>query len=147
MGLLRYALSPLYSLLHTFNTYTYAISINGTHSDFMRQQAMSSKMIYARPIPVNRAVNAISDSESWPMSCASIAESVFRSYRGPIQYANVRTTAVRCWIPSRRLRCASDVTKSPCRSIQRLIFCCSASVPSHQYRKPVLICSSSRLLE
>lgn len=31
-------------------------------SDFMRQQAMSSKMIYARPIPVNRAVNAISDS-------------------------------------------------------------------------------------
>jgi len=34
-------------------------------SDFMRQQAMSSKMIYARPIPVNRAVNAISDKAQY----------------------------------------------------------------------------------
>ncbi|CAD6585126.1 MAG: hypothetical protein CYPHOPRED_002973 [Cyphobasidiales sp. Tagirdzhanova-0007] len=34
-------------------------------SDFMRQQAMSSKMVYARPIPVNRAVNAISDKAQY----------------------------------------------------------------------------------
>lgn len=30
-------------------------------SNFMRQQAMSSKMIYNRPIPVSRVVNAIAD--------------------------------------------------------------------------------------
>lgn len=34
-------------------------------SDFMRQQALSSKMMYARPIPVNRAVNAISDKAQY----------------------------------------------------------------------------------
>lgn len=30
-------------------------------SNFMRQQAMSSKMVYNRPIPVSRVVNAIAD--------------------------------------------------------------------------------------
>jgi 20S proteasome subunit alpha 6 len=30
----------------------------------MRQQAMSSKMVFNRPIPVNRLVSAIADSES-----------------------------------------------------------------------------------
>jgi len=34
-------------------------------SDFMRQQAMSSKMTYARPIPIGRAVNAISDKAQY----------------------------------------------------------------------------------
>jgi len=30
----------------------------------MRQQAMSSRMLYARPIPVSRVVGAIADSTS-----------------------------------------------------------------------------------
>ena len=32
----------------------------------MRQQAMSSKMVFNRPIPVNRLVSAIADSTSTP---------------------------------------------------------------------------------
>ena len=32
-----------------------------THSNFMRQQAMQSKMLYGRPIPVARAVQGIAD--------------------------------------------------------------------------------------
>ena len=31
-------------------------------SNFMRQQAMSSKMVFNRPVPVNRLVSAIADS-------------------------------------------------------------------------------------
>ena len=34
------------------------------HSNFMRQQAMSSKMVFNRPVPVNRLVSAIADSSS-----------------------------------------------------------------------------------
>lgn len=33
-------------------------------SNFMRQQAMSSRMVFNRPIPVNRLVSAIADSTS-----------------------------------------------------------------------------------
>lgn len=33
------------------------------YSNFMRTQAMSSRMLYNRPLPVNRIVNAIADSE------------------------------------------------------------------------------------
>jgi 20S proteasome subunit alpha 6 len=32
------------------------------NSNFMRQQAMSSKMVFNRPVPVNRLVSAIADS-------------------------------------------------------------------------------------
>jgi 20S proteasome subunit alpha 6 len=32
------------------------------HSNFMRQQALSSKMVFNRPVPVNRLVSAIADS-------------------------------------------------------------------------------------
>ena len=32
-------------------------------SNFMRQQAMGSKMVFNRPVPVNRLVSAIADSE------------------------------------------------------------------------------------
>ena len=32
-----------------------------TSSNFMRQQAMQSKMLYGRPIPVGRAVQGIAD--------------------------------------------------------------------------------------
>jgi 20S proteasome subunit alpha 6 len=45
-----------------------AVAIAGLTSDarvlsnFMRQQAMSSRMLYARPIPVSRVVNSIADS-------------------------------------------------------------------------------------
>jgi 20S proteasome subunit alpha 6 len=31
-------------------------------SNFMRQQAMASKMVFNRPVPVNRLVSAIADS-------------------------------------------------------------------------------------
>lgn len=31
-------------------------------SNFMRQQAMSSRMVFNRPVPVNRLVTAIADS-------------------------------------------------------------------------------------
>lgn len=34
------------------------------HSNFMRQQAMSSRMVFDRPIPVNRLVSSIADSKS-----------------------------------------------------------------------------------
>lgn len=32
-------------------------------SNFMRQQAMSSRMLYGRPIPVGRAVQGIADRQ------------------------------------------------------------------------------------
>jgi 20S proteasome subunit alpha 6 len=32
-------------------------------SNFMRQQAMSSKMVFNRPVPVNRLVTAIASSQ------------------------------------------------------------------------------------
>lgn len=73
---------------------------------------MSSKMIYARPIPVNRAVNAISDSAYMiplSMKCTQEADSLLFDYatnRGAIQHTNVRKTALRCWFPSCRIRCA-----------------------------------------
>jgi hypothetical protein len=35
------------------------------YSNFMRQQAMSSKMVFNRPVPVNRLVSAIADSMSF----------------------------------------------------------------------------------
>lgn len=31
-------------------------------SNFMRQQAMASRMLFNRPVPVNRLVSAIADS-------------------------------------------------------------------------------------
>lgn len=34
----------------------------GSYSNFMRQQAMSSRMMFNRPIPVNRLVSSIADS-------------------------------------------------------------------------------------
>jgi hypothetical protein len=37
-------------------------------SNFMRQQAMGSKMVFNRPVPVNRLVSAIADSASCPAS-------------------------------------------------------------------------------
>ncbi|KAA1466006.1 20S proteasome subunit [Dentipellis sp. KUC8613] len=39
-------------------------------SNFMRQQAMSSRMVFNRPVPVNRLVSAIADSTSSP--CPSL---------------------------------------------------------------------------
>ena len=33
-------------------------------SNFMRQQAMASKMVFNRPVPVNRLVSTIADSTS-----------------------------------------------------------------------------------
>jgi hypothetical protein len=35
-------------------------------SNFMRQQAMGSKMVFNRPVPVNRLVSTIADSASFP---------------------------------------------------------------------------------
>ncbi len=37
-----------------------------TCSNFMRQQAMASKMVFNRPVPVNRLVSTIADSASFP---------------------------------------------------------------------------------
>ena len=37
-------------------------------SNFMRQQAMASKMVFNRPVPVNRLVSTIADSTSSPSS-------------------------------------------------------------------------------
>ena len=34
-------------------------------SNFMRQQAMGSKMVFNRPVPVNRLVSTIADSASF----------------------------------------------------------------------------------
>ena len=36
------------------------------YSNFMRQQAMASKMVFNRPVPVNRLVSTIADSASFP---------------------------------------------------------------------------------
>jgi 20S proteasome subunit alpha 6 len=35
-------------------------------SNFMRQQAMASKMVFNRPVPVNRLVSTIADSALFP---------------------------------------------------------------------------------
>ncbi|SGY22532.1 BQ5605_C065g12808 [Microbotryum silenes-dioicae] len=40
-------------------------------SNFMRTQAMSSRMLYNRPMPVNRIVNAIADSKSSMLSLSN----------------------------------------------------------------------------
>lgn len=37
-----------------------------SRSNFMRQQAMSSKMMLDRPVPINRLVGSIADSASPP---------------------------------------------------------------------------------
>jgi 20S proteasome subunit alpha 6 len=51
---LRYALYPEELIALKFDPLEY--------SNFMRQQAMSSKMVFNRPVPVNRLVSAIADS-------------------------------------------------------------------------------------
>lgn len=43
------------------------------HSNFMRTQAMSARMMYDRPLPVNRIVNAIADSK-FPVSILAVAD-------------------------------------------------------------------------
>lgn len=82
---------------------------------------MSSKMMYARPIPVNRAVNSISDSKcervplsviyraldlsvmvAWQTDTEHVTSTLF--HRGAIQHADVRTKAVRCRLSHSRLR-------------------------------------------
>ena len=41
------------------------ICVRACFSNFMRQQAMGSKMVFNRPVPVNRLVSTIADSASF----------------------------------------------------------------------------------
>jgi len=50
-------------LTECYDTFSVSNSwIAGTFSNFMRQEAMAEKMVFNRPIPVNRLVSAIADS-------------------------------------------------------------------------------------
>ncbi len=42
-------------------------NLTALFSNFMRQQAMSSRMVFNRPIPVNRLVSSIADSTYHPL--------------------------------------------------------------------------------
>ena len=44
-------------------------------SNFMRQQAMASKMVFNRPVPVNRLVSTIADSTSSPSHSPRVSPS------------------------------------------------------------------------
>jgi hypothetical protein len=44
-------------------------------SNFMRQQAMASKMVFNRPVPVNRLVSTIADSTSSPSHSLRVSSS------------------------------------------------------------------------
>src|SRR6266702_1254168 len=74
-------------------------------SNFMRQQAMGSKMVFNRPVPVNRLVSAIADSSSCPVPplLPSVpATKLTRRIRGPGEYAGIRPASVRRRLPCRR---------------------------------------------
>jgi hypothetical protein len=52
-------------------------------SNFMRQQAMGSKMVFNRPVPVNRLVSTIADSASFSpfiSTCFPQRGAVYLSY-------------------------------------------------------------------
>ena len=83
-------------------------------SNFMRQQAMASKMVFNRPVPVNRLVSTIADSASFPPLSLRTSSRVERERfisrqltrtshsRGPGKHAGIRPAPIRCWLPRRR---------------------------------------------
>lgn len=91
----------------------------------MRTQAMSSRMLYNRPLPISRIVGAIADSTCMDSSRRSdtVAQSACIScaHRGPGQHAALRPTTVRCRSPRRRLRCTSLVSLAVCRHRQLVL--------------------------
>ena len=84
-------------------------------SNFMRQQAMASKMVYNRPVPVNRLVSTIADSASLPLLSTCFPQGVEGSLfiiwltrkfhsRGPGKHAGIRKAPIWCRLPCRRSR-------------------------------------------
>jgi hypothetical protein len=79
-----------------------AVFLTISCSNFMRQQAMGSKMVFNRPVPVNRLVSAIADSAS----CVSRSDEADARavIRGPGEYAGIRSASVWRRLPCRRAR-------------------------------------------
>jgi hypothetical protein len=76
-----------------------ALFLTAPCSNFMRQQAMSSKMVFNRPVPVNRLVSAIADSTSCPsLPAAKLTSRI----RGSGEYAGIRPASVRRRLPCHR---------------------------------------------
>ena len=80
-------------------------------SNFMRQQAMASKMVFNRPVPVNRLVSAIANSSSFlslfvshgMLTRKKLKKTNKRHFpRGPGEHAGIRTTPIRRRIPRHR---------------------------------------------
>ena len=65
------------------------------YSNFMRQQAMSSRMLFNRPAPVNRLVGAIADSESFATPILWVHHSQYAD-RGASEHSRVRSPSIRC---------------------------------------------------
>ena len=84
-------------------------------SNFMRQQAMGSKMVFNRPVPVNRLVSTIADSASFFSLYLYVLPSVGGSLfiirltrkchsRGPSKHSGIRKASIWCWLPRHRPR-------------------------------------------
>jgi len=77
----------------------------------MRQQAMASKMVFNRPVPVNRLVSAIANSTSFvsliaPLFRLSTTKKLLTrnnvTPRGPGEHAGIRPAPVRRRLPRHR---------------------------------------------
>lgn len=73
---------------------------------------MSSRMLYNRPLPVNRIVNAIADSACSRAMDQMRGADAFNFDRGTNQHAALRTAAIRSRIPRCRTRCAPRRVRS-----------------------------------
>lgn len=93
----------------------------------MRQQAMSSKMVFNRPIPVNRLVSAIADSESIVLDFdylstldiqrpRSILKNTDAAHTVLASLLSVKITVVLTCTNSHHLETLTNTT--PCRSVQ-----------------------------
>ena len=86
------------------------------YSNFMRQQAMASKMVFNRPVPVNRLVSTIADSAPFPSfslyvppggweGSLFIIQLTRKSHsRGPGKHAGIRKAPIWCRFPRHRPR-------------------------------------------
>ena len=93
----------------SYNVMNLGKLITSRCSNFMRQQAMSSKMVFNRPVPVNRLVSAIADSLSFMLAYPSYGL-IHICTRGSSKYSRVWPSSVWCRVPCHwagRIRTAS----------------------------------------
>lgn len=74
----------------------------GISSNFMRQQAMGSRMVFNRAIPVNRLVSSVADSKL--LYIQSIARLTIPLCRGSGEHPGVWSKTLRCRLPCHRPR-------------------------------------------